>query len=107
MPGFLVGIGKQGLPLRRIEAGGGEHRRRDGKLVGGEAFEQAKRQGQRGDGPGGGRAKRLVDAVRLGADRLERLDDDRARAVGPGASDEVDQLPPAHRRIMAVARGLV
>ena len=33
--------------------------------------------------------------------------DDRARAVGTGAGDEVDQLAPTHRRILAVAGRLV
>ena len=39
--------------------------------------------------------------------RLKRAVDDRARAARPGARDEVDQLTPAHRRIVAVAGRLV
>ena len=38
---------------------------------------------------------------------VQRLRDDRAGAVWPAARNEIDQLPPAHRRVVAVARRLV
>ena len=49
----------------------------------------------------------LLDLGRFGADRFQRFGDDRAGAVGTGAGNQVDQLAPAHGRVVAVARGLV
>ncbi|GAA4718493.1 hypothetical protein GCM10023325_14030 [Sphingomonas lutea] len=49
----------------------------------------------------------FVNRVRFGANGIERLADDRARAALPRARDKVDQLAPAHRSIVAVAGRLV
>jgi hypothetical protein len=70
-------------------------------------FQQSKRQRQGRDGAGGGGAQRLVDVRRICADRFERLLDRRAGGVGPGARDQVDQLAPADRTVVAVAGRLV
>ena len=45
--------------------------------------------------------------LRIGSDRLERLDDHRTRRVRAGTCDKVHQLAPADRNIVAVAGRLV
>jgi tetratricopeptide (TPR) repeat protein len=57
--------------------------------------------------PGGRGAQDFVDSRRVGANHLERLSNRRTVGIGTGARDEVDQLPPAHRHIAAVASRLV
>ena len=104
---LVVGGGKHGAPLPRVERRRGEHRGRHRQPIGRKIFEQAERYRKRGDSAGGGGAQRFVDCRGLGADRIERLCDRRTGGVGAGARDEVDQLPPAHRTIVAVARRLV
>jgi hypothetical protein len=44
---------------------------------------------------------------RFGPDRLERVDNDGARAVRSGAGDQVHQLPPPHRRVVTVFGRLI
>jgi hypothetical protein len=48
----------------------------------------------------------VVDWHRVTADHPECIGDDRAGGIRPGTRDEIDQLPPADRRIVAVASGL-
>jgi hypothetical protein len=104
---LLVGRARHRLPLSAVERGRGKHRRRHGEAVGSEEFEEAQRQRQGGDGARGGGAQVLVDFRGIGADRFKRLGDGRARGVRPGTRDQVDQLPPAHRNVAAVAGRLV
>ena len=69
--------------------------------------EQAERQGPPRHGAGGGRAQILIDVAGLCADRFQRLADDWTGPGGTGARDEVDQLPPTDRGVVAVAGRLV
>jgi hypothetical protein len=105
--GLAIGIGEQGLPLRRFERGNREHRRRDRQPVGRETFEQAERQWQCSDRARCRCAKWLIDVRRLCSDDLKGLDDHRGRRIRAGARDQVDKLPPAHGRVVAVARGFI
>ncbi len=105
--GLVIGRGQQRAPLRRFERRRGQHRRRHGQPVGGEAFKETERQRQSGDGARGRGAQRLFNIRRFGADRFQRLRDHGARAVRPSARDEVNQLPPAHRRVVAIGGRLV
>jgi len=104
---FLVGRGMQHLPLMRIERCGREDRRRDRQAVSSEILEEAERQGKRGDRPCGRRPQRFVHALRFALDGLQGLSDDRACTTGAGARNEVDQLAPAHRRVVTVFGRLV
>ncbi len=105
--GFLVGAAQDCLPLCGFESSGCEHGRRNRKPVGYENFEEPQRQRQGCDGSGSGGAEIFVHVGCIRGDRFQRLRDRRAGSARPGSSDEVDQLPPANRRIPPVARRLV
>ena len=57
--------------------------------------------------PGRGRSKGLVDQWQVGPDQVKRLLDQWIGGLRPGASDEVDQLPPPDRAVVRVGRWLV
>src|SRR5204863_8248490 len=76
-------------------------------LVGGEIFEEAERQWPASDGPCSRRAETFVHLRRLLPNGFECLSYYRARAGGTGARDEVDQLAPTDRGVVAVAGRLV
>jgi hypothetical protein len=77
------------------------------QAIGGKIFEEAKRQRKCRNGSGRGGAKAVLYLGSIAPDRIERSGNHRAAAAGSGARDEVDQLPPAHRSVMAVAGRLV
>ena len=49
----------------------------------------------------------IFDRAAIGAEHLERLGDQRIARLAAGARDQVDQLTPAHRPFVRVARRLV
>ena len=104
---LLVHQRQQCPPLAGIQGRRRQHRRRDEQAVRREIFEQAEGQWKRRDGAGRGCAKSRFDHSGVRPDRLERAADHIAVGNRAGACNEVDQLPPAHRRIMAVAGRLV
>jgi hypothetical protein len=106
-PRLFVGDDMQDLPLVGVEGCCSQHRRGNGQAVRCEIFEQTEGQWKRGNGPRSRRAKSLIDARPFVPDGFKRLGNDRACAVRTGASDEVDQLAPANRRVVAVFGRLV
>src|SRR5438270_803302 len=77
------------------------------QAIGSEIFEKAERQGPPRHGASGRCAQILVDVSGLCANGFQRLADDRAGAARTGARDEVDQLPPADRGVVAIAGRLI
>jgi hypothetical protein len=101
-PGFLVCRGMQDLPLGPIERGRRQDWRRNRQAIGCEIFEQTERQ-RKGRYRAGSRCpQEFIHPRRFVANGLERVSDNGARAVNAGSRDQVDQLPPAHRGIVAV-----
>src|SRR6185503_13924654 len=105
--GLLVRDLEQRPPLGVVERRRGEDRSCDGKAVRGKIFKEAEGQWKRRDGTCRGSAQAFVDLASVRADRFERLRDRFARGVGSGARDEVNQLPPANRNVVAVAGRLI
>ena len=101
--GLGVGNREQRLPLPVVESRRSKHRGRNRQPIGGEDLEQAQRERKRGNGASGCGAQIFVDIGPGAADFVEGASDGRAGAIRTGACDQVHQLTPAYRRIVAVA----
>ena len=105
---LLVGGGVKRLPLARLESRRGEHRRRNGEAVGREIFEQPERKGQaprpRAPRRRASSRRRVAASLRIASSASATTG---LRAVRPGTRDQVDQLAPPHRRVVAVFGRLV
>jgi len=104
--GLGIGQIEQCCPLRPLERGRSENRRRDRQPVGDEILQQPERQRQCGDGAGSRGAQGFFDPRRVPLDRCEPFAQRLAVNRRSGAGDEVDQLAPAHGGVARVARRL-